>query len=355
MELEIPPPRQNPNLLGQEAAETEFLDCYQAGRLPHAWILGGPYGIGKATFAFRIARFMFAHGDAVGGEVGLFGDALPAAIADTLAMNEADPIFHRVAAAGHSDLLTVERGYDEARKRHRAEITVDEARGVAGFLSKTSGEGGWRVVIVDGAETMNKNAANAILKILEEPPRRTLLLLVSHNPGRILATIRSRCRLLRMPLLSDAHISTLLGRYVPDLAQADHEGVIRLAEGSIGRALNFVEGSGVEVYRDMMRLLGDLPAMDAGALHDLSTKIGRDNTGELFRTARDMLSWWLARSLRAAATEPGSLPGTAGGLDRWFEVWEKIHSLFQRAESANLDHKQLILNAFLLIEGAARA
>ncbi|MDA0240035.1 MAG: DNA polymerase III subunit delta' [Proteobacteria bacterium] len=355
MELELPTPRQNTELLGQEAAESEFLDCYRAGRLPHAWILGGPYGIGKATLAFRIARFMFTHGGAVGGEAGLFGDALPIEVADTLAVDESDPVFRRVAAAGHSDLLTVERGYDETRKRHRAEITVDEARGVAKFLSTTSGEGGWRVVIVDGAETMNKNAANAILKILEEPPRQTLMLLVSHNPGRILPTIRSRCRMLRMPLLSDQNIATLLSRYVPDLAPEDHEGVIRIAEGSVGRALSFVEGSGVEVYRDMMRLLAGLPAMDAGALHDLSSKIGRDNTGELFRTARDMLSWWLARSLRAATTDPGSLPGAAGGLDRWFEVWEKIHNLFQRAESANLDHKQLILNAFLLIEGAARA
>ena len=161
----VPAPRTNPDLVGQEDAEAEFLQAYETGKLPHAWIVGGPRGIGKATLAFRIARFVLAAGNNNGPD--LFGGA--GAAPASLRIESDHPVFRRVLSGGHADLLTVERGVDEQRNRRRDEITVGEARQVSSFLTKTPAEGGWRVVIVDEAEAMNHNAANAILKTLEEP------------------------------------------------------------------------------------------------------------------------------------------------------------------------------------------
>ncbi len=196
-ESAVPAPRANPDLVGHEAAERELLRLYSGRRLPHAILLAGPRGIGKATLAFRFARFLLAQGgDAERPALDLFssvGRRRPRS-----AIDPESGVFRRVAAGGHADLLTVERAWDPRRKRLRGEIVVEDTREIAAFFRLTAAEEGWRVVIVDGAEEMNRNAANAVLKILEEPPDRALLLLVSHNPGRLLPTIRSRCRRLAL-------------------------------------------------------------------------------------------------------------------------------------------------------------
>ncbi|MBC7801304.1 MAG: AAA family ATPase, partial [Gemmatimonadaceae bacterium] len=166
-------PRANPLLLGHAAAEAAMDDAIRARRVHHAWLLTGLEGIGKATCAYRFARRL---------------------LAGTGAAHDPDsPLFRRVAAGTHADLLTIERAWDDKRKRKRSEIVVDSARGAAEFLRLTPAEGGWRIVVVDGAEHLNRNAANALLKILEEPPARAVLLLVCAAPGRLLPTIRSRC------------------------------------------------------------------------------------------------------------------------------------------------------------------
>ena len=183
-----------PSLLGREAAESALRRLFESGRLPHALLLSGPRGIGKATLAFRFARFVLANGAGEGSPGGLSGGSEESG----LAIAPESGTFRRVASGGHADLLTVERAYDPRRRRLRGEIVVEDTREIAAFLRLTPAEGGWRVVIVDGADEMNRNAANALLKILEEPPRRALLLLVAHSPGRLLPTIRSRCR--RFPL-----------------------------------------------------------------------------------------------------------------------------------------------------------
>src|SRR5690348_14504287 len=204
-----PPPRANPELVGHAAAEATLRRLFEAGRLPHAVLLSGPRGIGKATLAFRLARFVLA-GEAGGGLFAASPDA-------GLAIPSDSGAFHRVASGGHADLLTVERAWDPRRRRLRGEIVVDDTREIAAFLRLTPAEGGWRIVVVDGADEMNRNAANALLKILEEPPRRALLLLVAHSPGRLLPTIRSRCQRFPLMPLPDEMVSRLLARYRPDL------------------------------------------------------------------------------------------------------------------------------------------
>src|SRR5215831_1043245 len=194
-------PRENPDLLGHQYTEGELRRLAEGGRLPHALLLTGPRGIGKATLAFRLARFLLAQ---------------PGDRADTgLAVDPASNAFRRVASGGHADLLTVERAYDPRRRRRRSDIIIDDVREIAGFFRLTAAEEGWRIVIVDGAEEMNRNAANALLKILEEPPQRALLLMVSHSPGQLLPTIRSRCCRYALPALPQLLVLEQLGRYRP--------------------------------------------------------------------------------------------------------------------------------------------
>src|SRR6516225_7501559 len=162
----VPAPRANPDLLGHESGERELRHLDRLGRLPHAILLCGPRGIGKATLAFRFARFLLAQ------SADFWTDVLGGPAGSGLAIDAESSVFRRIASGGHADLLTVERAYDPRRRRLRSEILVEDTREIAGFFRLTAAEAGWRIVIVDGAEEMNRNAANALLKILEEPPRR---------------------------------------------------------------------------------------------------------------------------------------------------------------------------------------
>jgi len=355
----VAPPRDNPLLLGHEAAEAVLLQAYRSGRLPHAWLLSGPRGIGKATLAFRFARFLFAEGAAAPG---LF--AAPPA---SLAIAPEHPVFRRVASGGHADLLVVERSLDPKRKKLRSEIVVDDTRAIAGFLRLTPAEGGWRVVIVDGADMMNRNAANALLKILEEPPQKALLLLVSDNPGRLLPTIRSRCRILALKPLAEAEVGEALARYRPDIAAGDRAVLAQLAEGSIGRGLDLAAAGGLGLYRSLVRLIEGLPALDGTALHALADRLARGDGEDAFRIFAELLPGWVARMVALATGggegERAALPGEAQtmrrlagrrGLDQWVEVWENLNQLFALADSVNLDRKQVVLNAFFALAEAVR-
>ncbi|HMK68307.1 MAG TPA: DNA polymerase III subunit delta' [Stellaceae bacterium] len=351
--VEVAVPRENSLLLGHAAAEATLLAAFAAGRLPQWLLLTGPHGIGKATLAYRFARFLLAQSAERGGDA-LFSPAPPS----SLAIPETHPLFRRVASAGHADLLTVERGVDPKRNRERTEIVVEDARAVAGFLRLTPAEGGWRIVIVDTADEMNRNAANAILKILEEPPKRAILILLSDNPGRLLPTIRSRCRRLALRPLEDATVGELLERYRPDLSPADRKALVDIAEGSIGRALELAEEGGVALHRDILRLISTLPEIDTTELYRFAEKTARWGNDRGFRVVSDLLPATVARAIAEAAEakEGAGLPALLRrrGLDRWVEVWEKITHLFAQADAINLDRKQVVLNAFFALEEAAR-
>src|SRR5260221_8627423 len=241
-------PQQNPELRCQDGAEQALLSGAVSGRLAHAWLLSGPRGVGKATLAYRFARFLLAgEGES---RAGLFGDA-PA----NLALDPAHPVFRRVASGGHPDLRTVARAINPKTGKLRTEIVVDDVREAIGFLRLTPAEGGWRVVIVDGAEDMNRNSANALLKVLEEPPPRAVLLLVSHAPGRLLPTIRSRCRRLDVKPPSPSLVSAVLAQRIRTLDEGDRSVVTGLAEGSIGRAFALAEAGGGGFFREIFGLV----------------------------------------------------------------------------------------------------
>lgn len=335
--MSAPEPRANPLLLGHEAAEAAVAAAMRAGRLHHAWLISGPAGIGKATFAFRFARRLLA--------------GVPDG--DSLALEEAHPVFRRVAAGTHADLLTVERSVNEKTKRLRAEIVVEDARDVPGFMHLTPAEGGWRVVVVDGAEDLNRNAANALLKVLEEPPPRAVLLLTCDAPGRLLPTIRSRCRRLRLDRLADAVVERLLLGYRPDLAEDERGRIGSLAEGSVGRALDLADGGAVAVAEMVNAVLAAVPDLPVLRAHEVADKLGRDEAA--FSTFMDLLRAGLAAAVRDAARgradpDQARLLG-ARPLDAWVDVWHALTRLQDETEGAHLDKRQALVAGFGYLAG----
>jgi len=344
-------------LIGHARAERDLLAAYQSGRLPHAWLIAGPRGIGKATLAYRFARFLLAQ-PAAG--VDLFG-----AGPTSLAVEPEALAARQVARMSHPDLMAVQRGSDE-RGRPRSEIVVPQIRELARFFTLTSAAGGWRVAVVDGADEMNANAANAILKTLEEPPARCILLLVAHAAGRLLPTIRSRCRRLDLRPLDEPAVIEVLQEQLPEAAAAELETLARLAEGSPGRAVSLAEAGGLEVYRQLVDWSAQLPAVPMDQVHALGDRLNRRDADAAYRAWIDLFELWLARAVRTAAggeTGPEAVPGEwelarrlggGGSLDRWVELWEKVTRLAARADALNLERKQVVLNTYMALAATAR-
>lgn len=303
-----------------------MLDAVRTGRLHHAWLITGPAGIGKTTLAFRFARRLLAGPDA------------------DLHMASDHPVFRRVAAGTHADLLTIERGYDEKRKRPRTETVVDDVRDLNDFLRLTPAEGGWRIAVVDGAEHMNRNAANALLKLLEEPPRRALLLLSCAAPGRLLPTIRSRCRQLMLMPLTEPAMRDALRMVLPDRDAADHARLAGLAEGSPGRALLLADGNGLQLAGLVDDVLAAFPQGDAAGAYQLADTLARSDDG--FTVFMTLLRTAIASLVRQAArgSEQGGRLLQLRPLEAWGSLWQALTRLQDETERFNLDKRQAIVS-----------
>lgn len=335
---EPPHPRETAVLHGHRGAERALLDAYRDGRIPHAWLIGGPRGVGKATLAYRMARFVLMHPDYC---------SRPVQTASTLAIDPQRPVARRIAAQAHPDLLALERSEAESGAL-RSVITVDQVRQTVSFFGSTPGEGGWRVCIVDAADELQfPNAANALLKVLEEPPPRALLLLVSHAPGRLLPTIRSRCRSLMLrPLEEEAVANAAAAALSRDPTNAELREAAAAAEGSVARAIELLGGGALSIRKQVVALLANLPDVDEAALHRLGDKLGRANEGA-FGIAVDSMRDWLSARLAAAPQNPARLAQVA-------EVWEKLNRAARDVEVLNLERKPMIFAAFGLLAGTAR-
>ncbi len=261
--------------------------------MPHAWLIAGPQGIGKATLAYRIARFVLSGG-----------------AGETLSVAADHPVFRRVASGGHADLLTLAR--DLQGEGPSTVIGVDAVRAAGAFVHLTAGEGGWRVLVVDTADDLNSNAANALLKILEEPSDRTLILLVSHSASRLLPTIRSRCCRLPLHRLPECAMEDVLRRAGVDSGELGT--LLAIAEGSPGRALALLEADGVALLETVIGFAAALPDIDLPALHEFADRLARRDAEPAYRTAMRIFLWWIARVARAAAG--GGRPGSGGGGGR---------------------------------------
>jgi DNA polymerase-3 subunit delta' len=338
-DLAIPHPRETTAFFGHGEAERTLLDAYRSGRIPHAWLIGGAQGIGKATLAYRMARFVLAHGD----------PALPAVQkAETLELDPAHPVARHVAADTHGGLLTLERTANE-KGVMRTVISVEQTRETIAFFGSTAAVDGWRVCIVDTVDELNPNAANALLKILEEPPRRSLFFLVSHAPARVLPTIQSRCRkLLLRPLATDdvVRAAAQAAQMSPD--DASLREAADAAEGSVARALVLIGGGALKLHQRTAALLDNLPQVDPRELHALGDALGGSDRAALGAFV-DSVDRWIGERLRT-----GDANANLPRLARLAEVWEKINNAARETETYNLERKPLVFSVFGLLAEATR-
>jgi DNA polymerase-3 subunit delta' len=357
---EVPDPRANPLCAGHEAVERALLDLHARGRLPHGLVFSGPPGIGKATMAFRLARFLL-RAPAQAEDGGLFGTPEPPAPPAGFDMPETDPVFLRIAAAGHPDLLVVERPFDEDKGRRKAELGIDQIRKVAPFLRLTASGGGWRIVVIDDADTMTRAAQNAVLKILEEPPPGAVVILVTHRLGALLPTIRSRARIVPFSPLNPAIISGILARLgIPPAAGAL---AAELCEGSIGAALAMTAPEAAATVRQAGACLNPSAPAPWETIHALAGQLDGSDREVQWLVFRDFLERVFTRLVRHRAAERGDLPPslaalglsgwlTQSSLERLSQICENVKETLDRATFASLDRKTAVLGVFSILRGS---
>jgi len=325
-------------MFGHAEAEQALLASYQSGRVPHAWLIGGPPGIGKATLAYRFARFVLAHPDPAAPEVQR---------ATSLAVDPDDSVARRIAAQAQGGLLVLERVINEETGKLYTVIRVDDVRRTVSFFGSTAGEGGWRIAIVDSIDELQREGANALLKVLEEPPARALLLLVSNSPGRELPTIRSRCRRLLLRPLAAADVARAAaaasGR---DEDDAELREAAEAADGSVARALALLDGAALGLRRRVLDLIAQLPEPDPRALHALGDLLGGSDPQTL-AAFMDLVNGWLAARL-------GDGTQARPDLARVAETWDKVNRAARDAEAFNLERKPLVFAVFGALAETAR-
>jgi len=317
-------PRETSVLFGHREAETALLAAYRSGRIPHAWLIGGPQGIGKATLAFHMAHHLLRYPD--------FKTA-----PDTLAVPDpTSSLFRQIATGAHPSVLHLTRPANDKTKSFKTVLTVDEIRKVSRFLSMTSHDGSYRIVIVDPADDMNTNAANALLKNLEEPPARTLFILVVHAPGSLLPTIRSRCQMVRLAPLAADELMAVLENVEPPPPDdpAARAALAERAGGSARNAILLTQYGGLEIAGALDTLVAARKPDIVGAHRLAEAVAGRDQAiqFDIFnRRALDLLS--------SAASE-AALAGDLARAKTLSEAWHEALNTISEAETYNLDKKQ---------------
>jgi DNA polymerase-3 subunit delta' len=336
-----PHPRHAETLVAHQAAEAEMLSAYRKGRLAHAWLIGGPEGVGKATLAWRFARFLFANPDPKAPAVRGARD---------LSVDPKAPAARHLAALAHPDFSLVRRAWQPDRKKFASEIQVEHVRAALGVFQMSAAFGGWRVCLVDCAEDLNRNGANALLKMIEEPPERSLILIVSHRPGQVLPTIRSRCRRLRLDPLTEREIVEVVRSLGPPWSDADPAAVAKAAQranGSVREALARLspEAEGVGALIDST--VAGLPHPDPRAVARLAEALGGRASVEAFEAFHREICDWLAAYAAQTVTSP---------LRAWEigALWDRIRDAGRETEALNLDRRLHVLAVFAEIAATAR-
>ncbi|MDX1781929.1 MAG: DNA polymerase III subunit delta' [Thalassovita sp.] len=356
-----PHPRETLRLFGQKQAEDAFLEAFNSGRLHHGWLITGPKGVGKATLAWHIARFLLA--TPMDQDAGLFGEPEKP---DSLKIPEDHPVEHRIQALSEPGLFLLRRGPNDKGDRLANEILVGEVRKLKNFFGLSAADGGRRVVIVDAADEMNVSAANALLKVLEEPPANTTLLLVCHQPSRLLPTIRSRCRELRLAPLSPEDMTAALDQAgVSDIPNP--QALAELSAGSVGEALRLLNLNGLDIYQDLVGLYDTLPRLDrsrALALAETASARGAETRLDLLFSLNELLMARLART-GAIGAPPATeaAKGEAALLQRlapdphkgraWADLAQEIGARTRHGRAVNLDPAALILDTVFKIQKTA--
>ena len=333
----LPLPREQSQLYGHQIAETELLDAYRSQRFHHAWILGGPKGIGKATLAFRFARFILEHPDRF---------STPVMAANSLYVPPESHSARMVAAGSHADLLHLRRPWDLKTKRFKRDLPVDEVRKTTGFFGSTAAGGNWRICIVDSADDMNQSAANALLKILEEPPKQSLFILLSHNPGRLLPTIRSRCRKLTMRKLEEPMIEQALSE-MGCSPSGNTTALHTLADGSLRQAALAANGGALDIAQEFTALVEAVANLDMIRAYSFADKVSARGAEDAWSTFLELARTFLSNQLRKdASSRPDALV-------RWADLWEKVGRAASIADALNLDRKQVVLSFLIDLRNAS--
>jgi len=334
---EAPHPPQTTVLFGHRAAEAALLAAYRAGRMPHGILIAGPRGIGKATLAYRIARFILNHPDPAARDV---------QDATSLQVDATNPVARRIAAQAQPDLLVIERTVNE-RGVLRNQIAVDDIRWTVPFFGSTAGEGGWRIAIIDAVDDLNRSGANALLKVLEEPPQRGLLLLIAHSAARVPPTLRSRCRIISLRPLAEEDVAAALAAAVGGgIDEARIAAAAGTADGSVARALTLLDDDALTLREQALEILGRLPAVDPADLHLLGDALAGTDPQPL-AAFLDTVNAWLSQRL-------DSDHGDLARLNRLAEASEHINAAARDAETYNLERKPLVFNVFGLLAEATR-
>jgi DNA polymerase-3 subunit delta' len=341
----IPDPLENLRLVGYRNILDQLAERYASGRMHHAWLLTGPRGIGKATLAARFAGHLFRHPDPA------------SAPGHYVQPPDDDPVEGQVARGAHPNYLHMRRPWNEKDKKWRRDLTVEEIRRTVPFFGKSAGRPGWRVAVVDTADDLNASAANALLKILEEPPPNALFLVLANAP-KMLATIRSRCQKIIMRPPPKADIIDVLGHlgFAQDLSPEDLSLVAELSGGSVRRAITLANGRGIELYRRFLSITSQHDQIPWDLVHGLAGELAPAESNDRYRLLLDIVQDTLSRRLQGAVL-PEAAKAAVGrdqsrDLARLADVWEKINRSAQLADAWNLDRKQVILNLFLSLHEA---
>ena len=354
-----PHPRETSRLFGHHAAETSFLTAYNTGRLHHGWLVSGPGGVGKATLAWRLARFLLATSVANGG---MFDPPAPT----TLDIAPDHPVARRMVALAEGRMFLLRRGLNDKETALSADIRVDEVRRMKSFFTLSAADGGRRVAIIDSADDMNPPAANALLKLLEEPPANVTLFLISHQPHRLLPTIRSRCRELRLAPLPSDMLADALSAAGGSLAPAEVQAMAELASGSVGEAFRLTNQDGLGVYAGLIKLFSTLPRLDRpDALRLAETAAGRgaETRFDLIVTLLDLFLARLARAAASTTVPAEAAPGEAALITRlgtpakasliWADLAQTLTIRARRGRAVNLDPAALLMDMLLKIDETA--
>ena len=356
-----PHPRATSTLLGQGSAEATFLQAFNTGRLHHGWLITGPRGVGKATLAWRLARFLLATPEDDGG---MFAAPPP----ETLDIPDSHPVARRISALSEPRLSLLRRAYDEKKAKLQDVISVDEVRKMKSFFTLSAADGGRRVAIIDAVGEMNPAAANALLKLLEEPPKSVTMFLISHQPARLLPTVRSRCRELRLGPLSAQDLSDALTMAGGEVAPEDRIALAELAGGSVGEAFRMTNLEGLALYARLVKLMATLPRLDrvqALAFAEAGAGRGAEAQFDLIVTLLDLCLARLARSGTCGTPLPEAAPGEAALITRlapnpwaareWASLAQTLGLRARRGKAVNLDPAALLMDMLLQIDEAASA
>lgn len=369
-------PEEQVDLFGHDDAQKILLDLWNKRRLAGSWLFCGPQGIGKATLAYRLARFVLTQSVETGGD-NLFGEPEQP---KSLFIPENHPVFKSVAQRMNPGLKVIECGLKEEEIKSRQalidagkpldpeternrkrfdEIRITDIREAETFLHLTAGANGWRVVIIDSADDMNSNAANALLKSLEEPPDNTLIILISHIPGKLLPTIRSRCRKLSVKPLKNNELEDIFKSKNDHISDEDCHSLALLSEGSPGKALALMDHDGLRIFKQMLALFADFPELSVSKVYDFVEKTSKDK--ELLKTARTLLIQWLSDvCISAEKTDKEEIFPSEALLRKRLQNTIPVLKLMDLTEELqkafsdiDLDQKQVFVNAFLTLQREA--